>query len=483
MFFIAIPLVLQLAIFANYSLILDKIELLAREEYHSKSIVGRCHWISVLVLSTTLGMCSYVITGKEKQLALFKHGETHLPVELAALSKVVSDDAKQEARVGEATKLIGEILSRLSDTYESTQKGQQSAALAQLGELSALPVWATLIRVRHDIFASENDRFNLGQDLRPSVRSQHREFIAASLAVNVLAAAALFFAFTVQITSRLATLSDNVVRFGKRQELNPVVSGKDEVAQLDVAFHDMANALKEAEGLKQRYLQMLSHDLRTPLTAIVASLSLLALKEHGLKQAELDILDRAERNAETLLNLINELLEIERTESGAIVLDYRIFDFTALCAEVADSILPLAVKRQVHIKYPNAEQYMYADPERIRRVLANLLGNALKFSRSQSTITVTASESSEWVEVKVQDQGVGIPPEFLDKVFDRFQQVRKEDATERGGTGLGLAICKAIVEAHGGQIGVNSTVGAGSEFWFRIPLPAAEAGDQLEAPH
>ena len=114
-------------------------------------------------------------------------------------------------------------------------------------------------------------------------------------------------------------------------------------------------------------------------------------------------------------------------------------------------------------------------------MLVNLLGNALKFSPSGGVITVDFKEVDHSVEVTVQDEGPGIPADCIDKVFDRFQQVSKDDSAKRGGSGLGLAICKSLVSAHGGQIGVRSEQQKGSVFWFRIPLPAGGDDDTSES--
>jgi signal transduction histidine kinase len=132
----------------------------------------------------------------------------------------------------------------------------------------------------------------------------------------------------------------------------------------------------------------------------------------------------------------------------------------------------LADEKHVQIVEPLTNAVICADEGRLVQVLVNLLGNALKFSPEGSIVTVALEDSEASLELSIVDHGPGIPAEYLEKVFDRFRQVDSTDATVRGGSGLGLAIAKAIVQAHGGEIGVKSTLGQGSTFWFRIPKRA-----------
>jgi signal transduction histidine kinase len=133
-------------------------------------------------------------------------------------------------------------------------------------------------------------------------------------------------------------------------------------------------------------------------------------------------------------------------------------------------VAPLAEKKNIRLTSDVCDAFMFGDQDLLIQVLVNLLANAIKFSPENEKIEVIAQEHENAIEFKVIDHGRGIPAEYKDKVFDRFQQVELNDARLKGGTGLGLAICKAIVESHHGQIGVESELGMGSTFWFTIPL-------------
>jgi PAS domain S-box-containing protein len=235
------------------------------------------------------------------------------------------------------------------------------------------------------------------------------------------------------------------------------------------------SARKKLEQLKRDFVAMLSHDLRTPLSSVQASLELVSSEHFQLPDNALKYINRAERGLQLSLALINQLLEIEKMESGVISLSLDALSTQELFNKASYSVASLAESRRVKISYEGPSIEFVGDSERLVQVLINLLGNAIKFSPDDSRVTVTAelqhvSDHTAITRINVTDEGRGIPTENLEQIFERFQQVNPRNDKEKSGTGLGLAICKAIVEAHGGRIGVNSQVGRGSTFWFEIPL-------------
>jgi PAS domain S-box-containing protein len=235
------------------------------------------------------------------------------------------------------------------------------------------------------------------------------------------------------------------------------------------------SARKKLEQLKRDFVAMLSHDLRTPLSSVQASLEIVSSEHFQLPDNALKYINRAERALQLSLALINQLLEIEKMESGVISLNLDALSTKELFNKANYSIASLADSKRVKISYEGNSIELVGDTERLVQVLINLLGNAIKFSEEDSMIKVTAelkqdSANCAATRISVSDQGRGIPNENLEQIFDRFQQVNPRNEKEKSGTGLGLAICKAIVEAHGGRVGVNSQVGSGSTFWFEIPM-------------
>ncbi|MEW6278587.1 MAG: PAS domain S-box protein [Candidatus Eremiobacterota bacterium] len=245
-----------------------------------------------------------------------------------------------------------------------------------------------------------------------------------------------------------------------------------------VSFRDITER-KEVERMKDEFVSVVSHELRTPLTSIRGSLGLLAGGVLGeVSPRAQRMLDIAVNNTDRLVRLINEILDIERMESGEVRLNLTRCGTRALAAQALDVVRPLADRGKVRLESSLDDLALNADSDRVVQALTNLLSNAIKFSEEGAAVSLTAvamPDSPVMVEFSVQDHGRGIPANKLDSIFGRFQQVDASDSREKGGTGLGLAICKSIVTQHGGTIGVESQLGQGSRFWFRLPVIAAEA--------
>lgn len=232
---------------------------------------------------------------------------------------------------------------------------------------------------------------------------------------------------------------------------------------------------KEVERMKQEFVSMVSHDLRTPLTSIQVFLNMLC---KGMLGQTSELLAKkatmADRNASRLINLINDLLDIEKMESGQLTLACEDSSLLSVLERSVDSVRAVAEQQGITVEIlSNDDIHVMADGDRLVQVMVNLLGNAVKFSPKGGKVRVTLEAAGDAVFVKVADEGRGVPEALRATIFERFKQVSTKDATEKKGTGLGLAICKAIVEQHGGTIGVDSVEGRGSTFWFRLPVMQA----------
>ncbi len=177
----------------------------------------------------------------------------------------------------------------------------------------------------------------------------------------------------------------------------------------------------------------------------------------------------AERNVVRLVRLINDILDLERYDSGRIEMHFETVALDSVFARSLEAVRSFADQEGVAIEISPATAQVWGDGERLVQVLVNLLSNAVKFSPRGSVVCLEARQGNGWSQVSVRDEGRGIPPSFRSVIFERFRQVEASDARQKGGSGLGLAICKAIIEQHGGSIGVESEEGKGSLFWFRLP--------------
>lgn len=234
---------------------------------------------------------------------------------------------------------------------------------------------------------------------------------------------------------------------------------------------------RAVERMKDEFISTVSHELRTPLTSIRGALGLLSSGRLGaLPEKGQRLLEIASSNTDRLVRLINDILDIERIESGKVTLAKVNCDGADLVRHAADIIRSLADRERISIAVNARSSPLVADADRIIQTLTNLLGNAVKFSPPGSTVTVTAEPRGHDVVFTVADRGRGIPAGKLSTIFERFQQVDASDAREKGGSGLGLAISRSIVRQHGGEISVESEPEKGSTFTIVIPsgIPTAQ---------
>jgi PAS domain S-box-containing protein len=227
---------------------------------------------------------------------------------------------------------------------------------------------------------------------------------------------------------------------------------------------------KVIERMKDEFVSIVSHELRTPLTSIHGSLGMLA---SGLLDAEPQtgkrLLEIAVNSTERLIRLINDVLDVERIESGKVEMVKQICNVNDLLTDATEVMQPMAERFGVTLSVSPIEAIVWVDRDRITQTLTNLLSNAIKFSPQGSTVWLSAERQDNCLRFQVKDQGRGIPHDKLETIFERFQQVDASDSRNQDGTGLGLAICRNIVQQHGGRIWVESTLGQGSTFYFTLP--------------
>lgn len=232
---------------------------------------------------------------------------------------------------------------------------------------------------------------------------------------------------------------------------------------------------KELEQVKANFVASISHELRTPLVAIDKSISLILNKSTGqLSESQEQFLTIAERNLKRLTLLINDLLDLSKLEAGKMDIRRESASIGAVISESVEGLVSWANTKSINIQKNVQEGIPQAsfDPNRIIQVLNNLIGNAIKFTPANGKIFIEAGliQEKNQIEVSVTDTGIGIAPENLSKVFDKFYSSGERISTDISGTGLGLSIAKEIVELHGGKIGVESPQGSGAKFHFTLPL-------------
>jgi signal transduction histidine kinase len=231
-------------------------------------------------------------------------------------------------------------------------------------------------------------------------------------------------------------------------------------------------ALEEQERMKNEFVSTVSHELRTPLTSIRGSLALLAGGVAGpLAPPVAEMVGIAHKNSERLLRLINDILDLDKVESGRLDVCLEPVELAPLLAQAVEAHRGYAdtygVRVELALEAPGARARV--DVDRLGQVVANLLSNAIKFSPRGERVTVRLSREGSRLRVGVEDRGPGVPDAFRARIFQRFAQADGSDARKRSGTGLGLSIARALVERQGGTLDFTSAPGAGSTFWFDLP--------------
>lgn len=236
---------------------------------------------------------------------------------------------------------------------------------------------------------------------------------------------------------------------------------------------------KRNEKLRREFIAMVTHDLKTPIASLHGILVLLNEGVLGqLNPQGKRLTEKVTRDFDRLLRLINNMLDLERSESGGMRLELASVPLEEIVDHATELIRLQAAAKNIQIKTSVAPLTAWADKDQLVRVVLNLLSNAVKFSPENSMVEVVVEDFGPTACVSVKDCGRGIPKDRTQKIFEKFEQIYASDVKKNGGTGLGLAICKAIVSEHGGEIGVRSEEGNGSQFWFTVPKAANGVSQQ-----
>jgi len=230
--------------------------------------------------------------------------------------------------------------------------------------------------------------------------------------------------------------------------------------------------LEKLNADKDRFISILGHDLRSPFNALLGLSELLTenIRKYDIDKIE-DFVNRINKSAGTTFNLLEDILMWARTQQGKIPFKPKILSFRNICMDILEILKPNADAKNITIKYNPADEInIFADIDMLQTVLRNLISNAIKFTNKNGAINISAEENPGNVTISVSDNGTGIAPDNLTKLFDISQIQTTTGTADEKGTGLGLILCKEFVEKHGGKIWIESEVGKGSDFKFTMPI-------------
>lgn len=303
-------------------------------------------------------------------------------------------------------------------------------------------------------------------------RTSFNEALTYAAVAAMLVAVVLSLLFTRSVIAPVQAMSLATKRISDgHYDEHVQAQGDDELAQLARRFNQMAEKLDQVESMRRQLIGDVSHELRTPLTAIKGSMEGLM---DGVLPANAETFQQIHAEADRLNRLVDDLQELSRVEAHAYMLDVRLLDVSSLVQTVTNRLAPQAESKRISLDFElNPDlQPVLADEDRIIQVLANLTGNALQYMPDGGKVTIKAKQINNEVQISIKDTGVGIPPEHLSHIFDRFYRADKSRSRQAGGgSGIGLTIARALVEAHSGRIWVESDgEGQGSTFSFTLPI-------------
>ncbi len=334
-------------------------------------------------------------------------------------------------------------------------------------------------------------RCTLPELLGPELYAKNEEYIRDALNGQNQCFARTLVKPSGEVGHTLAHYIPDIDASGKTQGFYVLVSDVTALKQTEERLLE-ANELLEAAceraetaaAVKGEFLANMSHEIRTPLTAILGFTGLLASRNDLPETAQM-MVKRVQGAGSALLSIVNEILDFSKLEAGQMTIDPKTIDVVAIAEDALAMFGPLADSKSLWLEFeaaPDIPDYVCVDPDRLRQILLNLIGNAVKFTDEGTVrLALTYGAEEQSLMVRIEDTGAGMDQIQCARLFQRFSQVDASSTRRHGGTGLGLAICKGLVEAMGGEIGVESSPGQGSVFHFRIEAPPVSAPQAAEA--
>ncbi len=475
---LVIALTFQLAFVGALTYAHYQVEKQFEEEARSRQLLSAGNGLIMTLVQIATAMGFYQFNKEEIFKRNFEAGVADLK-RRRDLLKEMQAKSKPEPEMADMVKQLDDSFNLFNDTksvFDSADEGGKRFAVFQISGHAR-----NLYSLNNRFVRSQDARTAAHQKLAASTRVWVNSIVYGGLTVNIALVIGLLLLFRHRTSKRFNTLSKNIVALGANKEIPDHLEGADELAMLDDVVHTVSRALKEAERSKQEVLAMVTHDLRSPLTSLQLTLNLLhsGTMDTSSEKAK-NMISRADSSVGKLIQLINDLLDIDKIESGRFSLDIKRASDASMISQAVELIQHSADARKITIESTPANVELSCDEERVIRVLTNLLSNAIKFSPEDSKIAVSTSCANNQILFEVKDQGRGMPIAEQERIFERYHQVNSADEAEKKGSGLGLTICKALVEAHGGTIGATSKEGEGSTFWFRIPIGAEKPYAQID---
>lgn len=324
--------------------------------------------------------------------------------------------------------------------------------------------------------AELNDRFH---EQERELKNILQLSILASIIVSVITG----LLFTWSVIQRLQTVASNIRSMENHKEMLDTVGGNDEIAALNKSVQETDRRIRQAEEFQAQTARIVANELKEPLDLLATYLQ--KLLDEGFTSLTADGKQRLERSlqeVDRLRTLTRDLLSLDKISRAGWDLQIAEVDLANIAATAVDTVKDFASSVFVSIETKLTEVRVMGDSARLQQIALNLLTNAIKFSKRGKCIVVVTETEGRFGKLSVTDHGTGIPDDFQNLIFGKYEQASREDSTEKGGSGLGLAISKKLIETQQGKMGFNSKLGKGSTFWFMLPLQSTESSAASDLP-
>ncbi|MBS1955158.1 MAG: HAMP domain-containing histidine kinase [Cyanobacteria bacterium SZAS-4] len=467
--FALIPLVVNTIFIVLLSSALTQAKDLVSQEHNLSVVLTHIDKLNSLVVNLFGSLSMVASTGGERWRQLNARQIREARAEFTVLAGLTNNVRvteflnKLDATINEDQRLITQLSGSLDADAQKTEVVNQVTKLRKLIRQSGQK--SEIMMKIMELQQAELEKLRQSEE---QTEEQVRSVVLAGLVANFVIALVLILLFVRDVTNRLRVLMDNANLLPKNVPLSQHVTGSDELSELDTVIHQASNQLIESAEYRRGLMQMMAHDLRSPLSSSMAAMQLLTATQPELMDRGKKQVDSINLSLQTSVDLINDLLLLESLEVGQLVLTLKMENVKQIITEAVEIVGALATMKNIDIRDESVEETVNVDRIRILQVVTNLLSNAIKFAPVGSAIRITTKITDSNIVVSVIDKGRGLAPVDQAKLFQKFQQT--EAGRSAGGTGLGLAISKLIVESHGGKIGVESQLGEGSRFFFAIPV-------------
>lgn len=493
---VTVPLVLLLVALVFSYRMQHHISAADAEVRRALAIQADIQTLHTLIAEAATGVRGYLLTGRDDFLSPYRHAQQALPDTLASLRRHVRDPV-----VMASLQRIGELWQRKQQSLEELRTQGRTLPPADL-QAHLIGSKGVLDELREEIQTMYARETELVREYSTAARQAFLSNLWVDIVSSVLVLASglgAFYLLFSGVVRRVQVLVGNAERLSRGEAMESLPNGRDELGLLAERLQNVSVLLaaraaeaNSASLAKTRFLSRTSHELRTPLNAMIGYSEILLEDAEMCSKGEqtLEDLRRIHLAGRHLLSLVDEVLDLSKIESSMLELDLCRIVLADFVRDVATTAEPLVAKRhnRLEVQAPPDLGEINTDPTKLRQIMLNLLSNAAKFTENGVIVfSVQRSWKSagRWLEIEIQDSGIGIAEEDQRKLFQNFGQVAASTASIYGGTGLGLALSQKLCALLGGTITVSSRPGLGSTFTVRIPADAAEiradAHDELSS--